>query len=71
MNGVTITNAYPILFAAGGGFYIAVGAGVLIKNGVTYAQFNGPAYLVLRIKRLEARAIAAAAAVIGGGGDGL
>ena len=46
MNGVTITNSYAILFAVGGGFYNAIGAGVFIKNGVTFAQFNGPNYQV-------------------------
>jgi len=46
MNGVTITNSYAILFAVGGGFYNAIGAGVFIKNGVTFAQFNGPNFQV-------------------------
>jgi hypothetical protein len=47
MTAVSITNAYPLLFATGGGFYIAVLSGVLVQTGVTYAQFNGPAFNAL------------------------
>lgn len=44
MTGVTITNAYSLMFAVGCGFYTAVGAGVLVQTGVTYSQQNGPAF---------------------------
>lgn len=44
---MTITNSYSILFAVGGGFYNALGAGVFIKNGETFFQANGPNFQVI------------------------
>lgn len=47
MTGVTIENAYGVLFAVGAGFYTAVGSGTLVQIGVSYVQYCGPSFNAL------------------------